>query len=318
MDHRGHGLALDNPIFNTPNAVTFPTVETPRAPQYDHGDTSPLYPDGMGATYDLVDFEVDAPEDAWNPTLVSHEGFFTDVPGFESIAEGSSGKMLGSLSIARQARWLYWGYSIDPERLTDPAEDALENAIRYAARFRGAETVPFRCKTRRSLWVYLALNERTGYLRGIEEHFLGTVKPESRADYEPTPAGLRAWLDANLPFVFSGKDASHTGTRYDTIFEVDQDAKRLGTPNGERASLERWLELAASRDEDERDLGRRLLERYVDASIAPSDWSDPLGWYATWRERIVFVESAGFVWLETVSTVPRSLLLLDEQDRAAR
>ena len=298
MDHRGHGLALDHTVFQRPNAVTFPATRTPRAPQYEHGDTSPLYPEGMGETYELVDFEVNAPTDSWNPTIVSHEGYFTDVPGFENLAEGNSAKMLGSLSLARQARWFYWGYSIDPQRLTAPAQDTLENVVRYTARFRGARTVPFRCTTRRSLWVYLALNERTGYLRGIEEHFLGTVKPASRADYEPTPDGVRAWLDTNLDFVFSGKDASHTGTRYTTIFEVDEDAKRLGTPNGERASLERWLAMAASSDDAERQLGLRLLARYVDASVAPAEWSDPLGWYETWRERIVFVESAGFVWLE--------------------
>ncbi|MEZ5977476.1 MAG: hypothetical protein R3F34_04580 [Planctomycetota bacterium] len=304
MNHQGHGLALEHPVFNTPNHVRFPSTTAPRTRQYE-GYTSPLYPDGMGETYELVDFEVDAPEDSWNPTLVSHEGFFTDVPGFENIAEACSAKMLGSLSLARQGRWFYWGYSIDPERLTDPAEDAFENTIRYMARQRDALTVPFVCKTRRTLWVYLALNEETGYLRGIEEHFLGSVKPESRADYEPTPEGLRAWLDANQAYVFSGKDESHRGDRYGTIFEVDQDAKRLGTPNAERASLERWIAMSSSGDADERAVARRLLTRYVDAAIAPPDWDGAAEWYATMRERIVFCDSAGFVWLEDPRVLER-------------
>ena len=85
-------------------------------------------------------------------TLVSHEGFFTDIPGFENLAEGQSGKMLGSLSLARQGRAFYWGYSIDPERLTAPAEDTLENVIHYTYRQRHAQTVPYVCTTRRSLF----------------------------------------------------------------------------------------------------------------------------------------------------------------------
>lgn len=295
MNHQGHGLALNHPIFRRPNPVRFPTTTAARAAHH-AGYTSPLYPDGMGETYELVDFEVSPPARP-NPTLVSHEGFFTDVPGFENLAEGESSKMLGSLALARQGRYFYWGYSLDPERLTEPAEQTLENVVRYMAPRRGEETTPYVCKTRRSLWVYLALHRETGYLRGIEEHFAGSVQQASRADYEPTPAGLERWLDENLAYVFSGKGAAHTGARYKTIFEVDFDAKRLGTPNAERASLERWLELAAGEDGERRDLARRLLARYVHPDVAPADWDDPAAWYATWEDRIVFVESAGFWWL---------------------
>jgi hypothetical protein len=296
MNHQGHGLALNHPIFRQPNSVTFPTATAARG-RHHEGYTSPRYPDGMGETYELVDFEVSAPETP-NPTLVSHEGFFTDVPGFENLAEGESAKMLGSLALARQGRYFYWGYSIDPERLTDPAEDTLENVIRYMAPRRGEETTPFVCTTRRSLWVYLALHRESGYLRGIEEHFLGTVLEGSRAGYEPTPAGLERWLDENLGYVFSGKDPAHRGTRYKTIFEVDFDAKRLGTPNAARASLERWLAMAAGDEPEARAVAERLLARYVHPDIAPADWSAPSAWYESWRNRIVFVESAGFWWLE--------------------
>src|SRR5690606_2405017 len=135
MNHQGHGLALDHPIFTTPNPVTFPTTTAPRRANHT-GYTSPLYPDGMGETYELVDFEVSEPKGP-NPTLVSHEGFFTDVPGFESLVEGESAKMLGSLALARQGRYFYWGYSIDPERLTEPAKDTLVNVVHYMAPRRG-------------------------------------------------------------------------------------------------------------------------------------------------------------------------------------
>src|SRR6185436_2271060 len=118
MDHQGHGLALNHPIFNTPNPVAFPHKDVAREKQYAAAARSVLYPDGPPETMQFVDFEIDKPADDWNPILVNHEGFFTDVPGLENLAEGHSGKCLGSVSLVRQGRWFYWGYSIDPERTT--------------------------------------------------------------------------------------------------------------------------------------------------------------------------------------------------------
>jgi hypothetical protein len=296
-------LALEHPIFNTPNKVRFPIAATQERGINQAGYTSPLYPNGMGETYSLVDFESGAP-DGWNPTLVSHEGFFTDVPGFENLAEGQSAKMLGSLSLARQGRTFYWGYSIDPSQLTDPAKDTLENVLRYMVTKRDAKTTRYTCNTRKSLWIYLALNKESGYKRGIEEHFLGTVKPDSRKTYEPTPEGLQTWLDQYLPYVFSGKDASHKSERYKTVFEVDFDAKQLQTPNASRASLETWLKLANGEDQLGKEIALRLLDRYVHEDIAPRDWSGADEWYAKVKDRIVFVESAGFWWIEDPSLPP--------------
>jgi len=288
-------MDLDHAIYTTPNAARF-EYDTGERRRNHEGYTSPLYPEGMGETYQRALFEESKPA-GWNPTIVSHEGFFTDVPGFESLCEGESAKMLGSLSLARQGRYFYWGYATDPERLTDGGEDTLENVLRYMAPRRGEETTPYVCKTRKSLWVYLALNRESGYLRGIEEHFLGSVKEGSREDYVATPEGLEAWLDENLPYVFSGKDASHEGERYKTIYEVDFDAKRLGTPNGERASVERWIEMAASDEAETRAVGRRLLDRYVHPDVRPASWDDAAAWAAEGLERLVFVESAGFWWM---------------------
>lgn len=297
MDHRGHGLALEHRIFNSPNRVAFPTTTLDRGRNHE-GYVSPLYPEGMGETYEVVDFEIDKP-DGWNPTLVSHEGFFTDIPGFENLAEGQSAKMLGSLSLARQGSCFYWGYSIDPERLTDPAEDTLENVLHYMVSKRGERTTPYVCNTRRTLWVYLALNRESGYRRGIEEHFLGVVQESSRVDYEPTPEGLETWLTENLAYVFSGKNEGHRGHRYKTIFEVDELAKSLATPNSDRTSLEQWLRMAQSDDATKRAQAIELLDRYVHPDIRPADWSASDEWYAEWKSRIVFVDSAGFWWMES-------------------
>lgn len=303
MDHQGHGLALDHPIFTTPNRVQFEWRELPRPKNYER-NTSPLYPQGMPETYRLAAFEIDQPKDAWNPTLVAHEGFFTDVPGFENLAEGNSAKILGSLSLARQGRFFYWGYSIDPLRSTPAAKDTFVNVLHYMAGKRDSRTVEFVCATRRILWIYLELSRESGYLRGIQEHLPGQLTEASRAEYVATPEGAAAWLDRYLPFVFSGKGPQHTSKRYKTVFEVDRDALALGTPNAERASLERWIELAQGPAGEDRERALRCLQRYVHPSVAPKD-GDWQRFLAEQGDRIVFVESTGFWWQEDPRVLER-------------
>ena len=48
---------------------------------------------------------------------------------------------------------------------------------------------------------------------------------------------------AGLTLALRGRGAQHRNGRYQTVFEVDVDALALGTPNHERASLERWIAL---------------------------------------------------------------------------
>ena len=141
MDHQGHGLALQHKVFNEPYETEWTKHETKRDANYEYG-TSVRYPDGMPEKYDLYDFEVDKPK-GWNVTLVNHEGFFTDVPGFENIAEGHSAKALGSLSLARQGPYFYWGFIFDPGRMTDGAKNTFLNVLYYMNEKRGEKTVEF-------------------------------------------------------------------------------------------------------------------------------------------------------------------------------
>lgn len=293
MDHLGHGLALEHPIFNRPHKPTFDWIERKRPKQYEDL-TSTLYPKGVGETYKLALFEKDKP-DGWNPTLVSHEGYFTDIPGFENLVEGNSTKMLGSLALARQGRYFYWGYSIDPERLTDGARKTLLNVLHYMSTKRLSRTVPFVCRTRRILWVYTRLGKEKGYMRGVEEHFPNSLVPEWKKTYTPTFEGAADWVAKYLPYVFSGKGEKHRNARYKNLYEVDADAMALGTPNDERESLERWIALAHGDAGEDRDRAVRCLERYVPSDLRPDD-GDWKAWYARERDRIAFIESTGFWW----------------------
>lgn len=300
MDHLGHGLALQHEIFRSPSEAKFDWVERERPAHYAAGDTSPLYPDGVPATYRLAKFEEDKPS-GWNPTIVSHEGFFTDVPGFENLAEGNSAKMLGSLSLARQGRYFYWGYSADPAELTDGAEATLVNVLHYMRGRRAEATVPYVCKTRKILWVYTVLGKDTGYRRGVEEHFPNQLTERWRQTYTPSFEGAEAWVAEYQPYVFSGRGEQHRNGRYKTVFEVDEDAMALGTPNNLRTSLERWVALAAGGGGGERAVDReraeRCLARYVHPDIAPAAGEEWTAWYEDRRDHLVFVDSAGFYWL---------------------
>ena len=302
MDHLGHGLALDHPIFNSPHATSFDHVQKARPKQYE-GLKSPLHPKGVPETYRLVLFEKDKP-DGWNPTIVSHEGYFTDIPGFENLAEGNSSKMLGSLSLARQGRYFYWGYSADPARLTAGARMTLLNVIHYMHWNRNSLTVPFVCRTRKILWVYTRLGRDTGYKRGVEEHFPNSLLPDLRKTYTPSFEGASTWVDKYLPYVFSGKEPRHRNARYKNLYEVDSDAMALGTPNDSRKSLERWIRLARGASGEDRGRARRCLERYVHPDIRPED-GDWEKWYARQRGRIAFIESSGFWWQESPVVLER-------------
>jgi len=299
MDHLGHGLALQHQIFRSPGEAKFEWVERERPAHYAAGDTSPLYPDGVPATYRLAKFEEQKPS-GWNPTIVSHEGFFTDVPGFENLAEGNSAKMLGSLSLARQGRYFYWGYSADPAELTDGAATTLVNVLHYMRGRRGEATVPFVCKTRRILWVYTVLGKDTGYRRGVEEHFPNQLTERWRKTYTPSFAGAEEWVATYEPYVFSGRGEQHRNGRYQTVFEVDEDAMALGTPNNLRASLERGIARVGGGDGEraaDRERAARCLARYVHPDIAPAAGEDWSAWYEARRDLLVFVDSAGFYWL---------------------
>jgi hypothetical protein len=299
MDHLGHGLALQHAIFQKPNPVTFEWIERDRPAHYAAGETSPLHPEGVPAKYRLARFENEKPA-GWNPTLVSHEGFFTDVPGFENLAEGNSAKMLGSLSLARQGRYFYWGYSADPQQMTDGAKDTLANVLHYMRGRRGEPTVPFVCKTRKILWVYTVLGKDKGYQRGVEEHFPNQLTEEWRKTYTPSFEGAERWVAKYQPFVFSGRGERHQSGRYKTVFEVDVDAMELGTPNNARASLEKWMSFDDTLEgsEEDRARARRCLRRYVHPDIYPdrkaTTWAT---WYERYRDRLVFVDSAGFYWM---------------------
>lgn len=298
MDHLGHGLALQHPIFNTPHKARFEWIEKPRPKHYE-GFTSPLHPEGVGETLRYAPFETSKPA-GHNPTIVAHEGYFTDVPGFECLAEGNSAKVLGSLSLARQGNVFYWGYSVDPGRMTEGAQDTLVNVLHYMVGKRGAKTVPFSGRTRKILHTYtwLGADREKPYLRGVQEHLPNSLVPAAKKTYTAKDhAGAKAWTERYLPYVYSGKGEQHRHARYKNLFDIDTDAMALGTPNNKPASLQRWIHLLADGEAEQQAQAQRCLDRYVHPDIRPKPGESWPEWWTRNSEELVFVDSAGFWWM---------------------
>jgi hypothetical protein len=114
-----------------------------------------------------------------------------------------------------------------------------------------------------------------------------TTAPPARK-VSRSPGAATSGFYRHLSYVFSGKGPQHTSERYKTVFEVDADAMALGTPNRERSSLKRWIDLSVNGDSDSRDRARRCVHRYVHPQIAPQD-GDWAAWYRAQRDRIIFV-----------------------------
>ncbi|MHC4606707.1 MAG: hypothetical protein ACYTAF_07190 [Planctomycetota bacterium] len=226
-------------------------------------------------------------------TLVNDNGTFDDVPGLESICEGISVKALGSLAIARQGRFLYWGFTSDPSGMTDFGKKVFLNAVRYLYSKRCTLTTEYVCKPRGNLVNYHRLAVKLErYRKKAMTHFSNSVAPEIIEDWQPTVETVGAWLEENLPYLRFNGMVGHYHT-----FDIDRDAKSLGTPNSELKSLAKWVELAEGKESGERTRALACLERYVDPAIRPKDgkWG---AWFETMESRLVFVDTAGFRFVE--------------------
>jgi len=153
------------------------------------------------------------------------------------------------------------------------------------------------CVTREKFRVFtwLGRHRPKPYLRGVQEHFPGSLVPALRKGFERTFEAADEFVKTNLPYVYAGKPGMPKDAKYGWLFDVDRDAQALGTPNNERKSLERWIALAREGKGEDRERARRCLKRYVHPDIYPKD-DDWAAWYAKQHDRICFVDSTGFWW----------------------
>lgn len=237
-----------------------------------------------------------APGDGTYPGVVVIEfGDFPDVPGLEVVSEGVSSTTLGSIAIGRQGRFLLWGFTADPEGMTETGRRMFLNAVRFLHERRGEAAAPFRCHGRKILgfrldYVLECDREKNRWAADSKERFEGMIAPPEKEEMKKLPLGrYKEWLERHLPYVrWAGQGHE--------AFEVDGDALALGTPNDRVESLETWVRLAAKGTGSDRERALRCLDRYVDPALRPPD-GDWAAWLASHRGRLRFSDTAGFLFL---------------------
>jgi hypothetical protein len=296
-------MSLDHPIFRTPEKAEFAFEEFP-TPEEKLGQTSFHYPETVGKTLRVTPMQTHRPGKSimYGTVLVNDNGTFADVPGLEQISEGICSKELGSLAIARQGRYLFWGFTSDPSAMTEPARAAFRNAVHYLYACRNSRTTPYVCKPRGTLTRYLSQAARwEDYRPKAMKMFAKSLHPDLRKEWTTDIEAAKAWLAENRDYVY----ADGTLERYQ-IFQVDDAARRLRTPNHRIESLQTWVRLARGEDPQKRADAEACLERYVDPAIRPpaGEWTQ---WWDAWKSRLVFVDTAGFRFVEDPRLEPRAL-----------
>jgi hypothetical protein len=282
-------LRLIHPVFQGPLKIDVDWHKTD-SPEHYVGATSPNYPEPIGAKIKVSDIQTGkAP--APGPIVINF-GFLDDIPGLELIGEGISSVAPGSVAIGIQGRFLFWGFHDAPDKMTEWGQRLLVNCVYYMHSKRNDLTVPFHSQSRGMLVGYLEQAQRVksqtqNFLKAMPKMLVSGLQK----DWDPTVAFSQAWLRENRDYLYAAKLDAQTG-----FFDIDQDAKRLRTPNYKLESLKKWIDLAGSVGQD-RDSAKNCLNRHVDDSIKPADdnWQ---AWWKREKDRIVFVDTVGYKFIE--------------------
>lgn len=234
--------------------------------------------------------------------VVINFGDFDDVPGLEIISDGVSTTTLGSIAIGRQGRFMLWGFTADPDGFTETGKQLFINCVRYLYGKREGKTVFFNSHTRHylkfrcdSVLEAIQTNRRPDETK---KAFEGLLKQSSRTEVMKLKAAdYGKWLDENFAYIIGDPSAS---SRHKEVYDVDQDAKSLKTPNNKIESLETWIKVVSEGGKD-KDKAKKCLDRYVDKAIQPSggNWKD---WLEKNKSKIVFCDSVGFKFIQNPST----------------
>lgn len=287
-----HGLRLDHPVFRGPLKIDVPWYETD-SPAHYIGATSPNHPQPIGPKISVTDIQTGkAP--APGPIVINF-GFLDDLPGLELIGEGISAVAPGSVAIGRQGRFLFWGFHDPPDKMTEWGRRLLVNCVHYMYAKRNGLTIPFHAEPREMLVGYLEQAQLPKQPAQQKEAFIKAfpkllVAPLQK-DWTPDVPFTANWLRENVDYVYAA-----VLDKQQAFFAVDQDAKRLHTPNNKLESLKRWIDLARKKGPDS-EAAKNCLGRYVDDSIKPAnqDWK---AWWKRMKKRVVFVDTVGFKFIE--------------------
>lgn len=203
---------------------------------------------------------------------------------------GINTKTPEAAAIWRQANLLHFGFEEDPDTLNATGKAILENAIHYILRFEHERPIAYSPSvfvTRKSI------PRRDSTLKdlGRDQYDIKDVRsrlPES----EKTRLDEMGRQDYATRFK---KIAGRFGLDPHGKWEIDADLVELDVANDSLLMIERAAQALA--DEETRDLGRRVLSRYVPSGPDPAaDSTVWLAWLDEHRPYLFFSESGQYRW----------------------
>lgn len=181
--------------------------------------------------------------------LVSSPWGFEDSPDAEVISSGINSKGPHSVALGRHGNFFLWGFFGDASMLTPSARRVFVNTIHYMKAFDGRPPlVEARARGRDSL---LSLPEFMRTYSGYTKHARKRFSEKIQSTTEMDPGKLETFLEENLEYLYAREN----------VFHLDEDARKLGVSNRNRAMLDRIL--PRLREDSGDPVGQRLLERYV-------------------------------------------------------
>lgn len=215
---------------------------------------------------------------------------FLDSPDCEVIAGGFNEKSHEHFAVARQGRFLHWGFSGAPNKLTTAGRALFIACLRYITLFADDPVREFRTTPSRQIlqsqlayegWRGIGLPPEmsgmmiTSFLKGI---FARGIPVALFGD----KAKRLAWYDEHAPYL------RNEGAGW----FVDEDARSLGLPNNDLAMLDACLKAG-----DER--AARLWQRYTGRSL--DDVRAERAWLDVHRAHLYFTDWGGYRWVSELN-----------------
>ncbi|GMU82921.1 MAG: hypothetical protein AMXMBFR47_27920 [Planctomycetota bacterium] len=302
MDDAAHGMAPKHDIFNTPNKIDFTLEDRPTPPQYRH------YVGGekLGETMKVRRVQTKRNSKGVDPGLVSEPSNFDSAPDAEIMSSGLNSKGPQSVAIGRHGNFLLWGFSADPDDLTDEGKLCLINCICYIHKFDRQAPLARKHKWTRGRAYAVA---QTRYVKDESEEGFKRSYPEAlRREFGRDGGKYREYYEKNMEFLnltveeFKFPDASGAPvyTALAMRYWVDEDAMAWGISNRTIALLDRCVTALEKNQDDE--VARRLLARYTTQEFREAaEWRT---WLDANRKRIFFSDIAGYKFLVAPRDLP--------------
>jgi hypothetical protein len=343
LDSDAHTWVKDHPIFRGPYKVTLTPVLKP-TPQ-NAKDVAQMYGQSLPDSIEMwhVQNKGYSTVQTYRPGMVSRPDGYCDSPDAEMISGGLSIKSIDAVALGRHANFFHWGFSAAPYDMTEEGKIVFINSIIYISQFAGepiARKMDDRISTRhyvdamkylvtREAWEANNRAEREFVkanleirkiaqekkakgeaLTGLEEMYLNyeaETKPEpTYSEYvkQRVPklyhifgddaAEYSRYYDKNRPWFRAGKDLGYG-------LDIDEDVRSLGVANNDIRLLDKAITMLEKGEDTA--LATRVLCRYTLCRFStPSQWRN---WYETYKDKMFFTESGGWLWL--INTTDKSI-----------